>query len=121
VLDRRPARGEIEVSHIMIRKGEDKDNAEAKKTIFQVYDQLQAGAQWADLCKEYSEDPGTKDRGGKLRAFGTGMMSNVPEFERVAFELQNPGDISDPVETQYGWHIIRLERKIPLASFDELA
>ncbi|HYF70553.1 MAG TPA: peptidylprolyl isomerase [Ohtaekwangia sp.] len=121
VLDRRPARGEVEVSHIMIRKGEDKDNAEAKKTIFLVYDQLQAGAQWADVFKEYSEDPGTKDRGGKLRAFGAGMMSNVPEFERVAFELQNPGDISDPVETQYGWHIIRLERKIPLAPFEALA
>lgn len=121
VIDRRPAQGEVEVSHIMIRTGEDKDKIQAKNTVFSVYDQLQAGMEWRDLCRSYSEDPGTKDNGGKLRPFGTGAMSNVPEFERVAFELQNEGQISDPFETQYGWHIIKLERKIPLAPFDEVA
>jgi peptidyl-prolyl cis-trans isomerase SurA len=119
VEDRRPARGEVEVAHIMIRTGDGKDNDKARNTIFEIYDQLQAGVKWDELCKQYSEDPGSKDNGGKLRPFGVGVMANVPEFERAAFNLQNPGDISDPVQTQYGWHILRLERKIPLPSFEE--
>jgi peptidyl-prolyl cis-trans isomerase SurA len=121
VYDRRPARGEVEVSHIMIRTGEDKSADQAKDLIFEVYEKLQAGVAWDELCRQYSEDPSTKDAGGKLRPFGTGVMGNVPDFERVAFELEKPGQISDPVQTQYGWHIIRLERKIPLASYEELA
>ena len=109
VADRRPARGEVEVSHIMIRTGDDKDNEKAKNTIFDLYDQLQGGVKWEELCKQYSEDPGSKDNGGKLRQFGTGAMANIPEFERIAFSLSKPGEISDPFQTQYGWHIIRLE------------
>jgi peptidyl-prolyl cis-trans isomerase SurA len=120
VADRRPARGEVEVSHIMIRTGDDKDNEKAKNTIFDLYDQLQGGVKWEELCKQYSEDPGSKDSGGRLRPFGTGAMANIPEFERIAFALTKPGEISDPFQTQFGWHIIRLERKIPLASFEEL-
>jgi peptidyl-prolyl cis-trans isomerase SurA len=118
VFDRRPARGEVEVAHIMVRTGDQKDSEKAKNTIFAVYEQLQAGVKWEELCKEYSEDPATKDSGGKLRPFGTGGMASVPEFERMAFQLEKPGEISDPFQTQYGWHIIRLERKIPLQSFD---
>jgi peptidyl-prolyl cis-trans isomerase SurA len=120
VADRRPARGEVEVSHIMVRTGDDKDNEKAKNTIFDLYDQLQGGVKWEELCKQYSEDPGSKDNGGRLRQFGTGAMANIPEFERIAFSLNKPGEISDPFQTQFGWHIIRLERKIPLAPFEEL-
>jgi peptidyl-prolyl cis-trans isomerase SurA len=121
VLDKRAAQGEVEVAHIMIRTGADHDNEKAKNTIFDVYDKLRGGVSWDELCKEYSQDPGSKDTGGKLRPFGVGVMGNVPEFERVAFSLEEPGDISDPFQTQYGWHIIKLERKIPLASLEELA
>ncbi|MGC3945922.1 MAG: peptidylprolyl isomerase [Chryseolinea sp.] len=119
--DRRVARGEVEVSHIMVRVRENQDNEKAKNVIFTVYEQLQAGVPWNDLCAQYSEDPSTKDQGGKLKPFGAGGMAGVPEFENAAFDLQKPGDISDPVHTQYGWHIIRLERKIPLASYDAMA
>ena len=120
VFDRRPARGEVEVAHIMIRNSDDKEGEQAKNTIFTVYEQLQAGLKWEELCKQYSEDPATKDSGGKLRPFGTGGMAGVPEFERIAFELQKPGEISDPFQTQYGWHIIRLEKKMPLQSFESM-
>ena len=120
VMDRRPSRGEVEIAHLLLRTG-DRPTEEVKDKIFSIYDQLQAGVSWDDLCKEHSEDPSTKDSGGKLRPFGAGMMSSLPEFERVAFELEKPGQISDPFETQYGWHIMRLIRKIPLASFEELA
>ncbi|RAW03457.1 peptidylprolyl isomerase [Pseudochryseolinea flava] len=120
VFDKRPAQGEVEVSHIMIRTGADQDNEKAKNTIFDIYDKLRAGEPWDELCKEFSQDPGSKDTGGKLRPFGIGVMRNVPEFENVAFSLEEPGDLSDPFQTQYGWHIMKLERKIPLASLEDL-
>lgn len=121
VMDRKPSRGEVEVSHIMIRTGSEHDAAKARNLIFEIDDQLKGGVSWNDLCKQYSEDPSTKNSGGKLRPFGVGAMASVPAFDKAAFSLQNPGDLSDPVQTQYGWHIIRLERKIPLPSFEELA
>lgn len=119
--DRKPARGEVEVSHIMIRTGGDRDEAKSKNLIFEIHDQLRGGIAWDELCKQYSEDQSSKSNGGKLRPFGVGAMATVPEFDRVAFSLQQPGDVSDPFKTQYGWHIIRLEKKIPLPSFDEMA
>lgn len=121
VADRKPSRGEVEVSHIMIRTGNEHDATKARNLIFEIDDQLKGGVNWNDLCRQYSEDPATKNSGGKLRPFGVGAMASVPAFDKAAFSLQNPGDLSDPVQTQYGWHIIRLERKIPLPSFEELA
>lgn len=118
VTDKRPAKGEVEVAHIMIRTGNDDQNA--KDLIFNIYDQLNAGASWDELCRQYSEDQSSKDNNGKLRPFGAGAMSAVPEFERMAFTLQKPGEISDPFLSSYGWHIIRLERKIPVPAFDEI-
>ena len=53
VFDKRPAQGEVEVSHIMIRTGEDRDNEKAKNTIFTIYDELQAGVSWGDLCRNF--------------------------------------------------------------------
>jgi peptidyl-prolyl cis-trans isomerase SurA len=76
---------------------------------------------WEELCKQFSEDPSTKNSGGRLKPFGVGAMINVPEFERVAFSLTKQGEISDPFQTQYGWHIMRLERKIPVPSFEEMS
>lgn len=121
VHERRPSQGEVEVSHILIRTGENKDNAQSKNTIFEIYDQLQHGADWNELCKQYSEDPSSKENGGKIRPFGRGVMISTPTFEEAAFALKTPGEISDPVETQWGWHIIKLEKKIPLQSFEAIA
>ena len=120
VIGKQPSRGEVEVSHIMIRAVEGADDRDAKDRIFDIYDQLQKGVSWEELCKQYSEDPASKENGGKLRPFGVGAMASVPEFQEMAFSLKNQGDISDPVETQFGWHILRLESKIPLPSFEEL-
>jgi peptidyl-prolyl cis-trans isomerase SurA len=115
--DRKPARGEVEVSHIMIRTGE-RQESEAKNLVFDIHDQLRAGMGWDELVKKFSEDPGTKNANGRLRPFGVGSMNAVPEFDKVAFSLTKPGEISDPFQTQYGWHIVRLEQKIPLPSFE---
>ncbi|MDL5047647.1 peptidylprolyl isomerase [Oscillatoria amoena NRMC-F 0135] len=119
--DRKPARGEVEVSHIMIRTGGERDEHAARNLIFEIYDQLKGGIPWEELCSQYSEDGNSKNNGGRLRPFGVGAMNAAPEFDAVAFSLQTPGEISDPFKTAYGWHIVRLERKIPLPSFEELS
>ncbi len=72
------------------------------------------------MCKEYSEDTNTKNAGGRLRPFGVGVLASLPEFEATAFALQKPGDISDPFQSNIGWHIIRLERKIPVPPYAEV-
>jgi len=119
VIDRRPARGEVEVSHILLRTGTP-DDAKVKSTAFSVYDQLKGGRNWEEVCKEYSQDSNTSESGGLLKPFGIGALASVPEFEAMAFALQKPGDISDPFQSSIGWHIIRLEKKIPLPPYSEM-
>jgi peptidyl-prolyl cis-trans isomerase SurA len=119
VYDRKPARGEVEVSHILLRASSPDDN-KVKGKIFDVYDQLKAGRNWDEVCKEYSDDAATKNTGGRLRPFGIGALKSVPEFEATAFAMKQPGDLSDPFQSNIGWHIIRLEKKIPLLPFSEM-
>lgn len=116
----RPSRGEVEVSHIMLRNGS-RDDVKAKALIFDIRAQLRKGVKWEDLVKQHSEDPGSKDLGGKLRPFGVRALERIPQFDSVAFSLKTPGEISEPFQTAFGWHIVRLERKIPLPSFEESA
>lgn len=119
VLDKRPSQGSVEVSHIMIRIQPNKtDSVAARNKIFEIYDQATGGVNWDDLARQFSEDINTKNTGGKLRPFKVGQMPY--SFQEAAFNLKEPGDISDPVMTPYGWHIIRLEGRIPLESFEEM-
>ena len=81
-----------------------------KKQIDDILKRARAGEDFAKLATQYSEDPGSKDKGGELPPFGRGEM--VPEFEAAAFTL-NTNQISDVVTTAYGYHIILLLDKIP--------
>lgn len=116
VMDKRPASGEVEVSHILLRGNDEK----TKNKAFEVYDQWKAGRPWEELCNDFSDDAATKSNGGKLRPFGIGTLQSVPEFEKAAFTLQQPGDVSDPFSSSLGWHLVRLEKKIPLPPFSEM-
>ena len=110
---RRPARGEMRVAHIMIRPDKNKgDASEAQAKIEALATELAAGASFAELARQHSDDQSSRTKGGELPMFGTGRM--VEPFEEAAFALAADGDLSDPIETQYGWHIIqRLEYKAP--------
>ena len=81
------------------------------ENLAKVQDELKSGKSFDVVAKEYSIDPGSAANGGDLGEFPRGMM--VPEFEKAAFELAKPGDVSEPVKTQFGWHIIKLEERIP--------
>ncbi|WP_088042458.1 peptidylprolyl isomerase [Bacillus sp. EAC] len=90
---------EIKASHILV-----KDEATAIK----VKKELDAGGDFAALAKKYSTDPGSKEKGGDLGYFGEGAM--VPEFEAAAYKLK-VGEISEPVKSQFGYHIIKVVDK----------
>jgi peptidyl-prolyl cis-trans isomerase SurA len=121
VNDKRAAQGEIKVAHLMIRANANAPKADsitAKKKIDELYSRLKKGENWDKLVAQFSEDAGSAANGGELPPFGTGRM--IPSFEEVAFKLQKPGDISAPVQTPYGWHVIKLIEKQPLAKFADL-
>ncbi len=117
---RRTSLGEILVSHIMIftSKGDDAQNKRAKATIDSIYQRIQAGDDFGKLAKEHSMDKGSSVKDGELPWFGTGRM--VPEFETAAFALKNVGDVSQPIQSAYGWHIIKLKDRKGLAAYDDL-
>jgi peptidyl-prolyl cis-trans isomerase D len=111
----------VHVEHILLMTvgKTDAEVDEIKKKAEDVLKQARSGAKFEDLAKKYTEDPGTKDKGGDLGWLVQGQT--VPEFEKAAFSLQK-GQISDLVRTQYGFHIIKVIDKetARTKSFDEV-
>jgi parvulin-like peptidyl-prolyl isomerase len=109
-----------EVRHILISekdKNGQVDYTKSKVKADDVYAQLKNGADFAALAKKYSQDPGSKDTGGKYTA---NRGQSVPEFDEAAFKLKT-NEISKPVKTQFGYHIIQpLTAAKPPTSFEDV-
>jgi len=98
--------------HILIRtpyaadqKEKEANEQKANVKIEEIAKEIQGGLAFEDAAKKYSEDPGTKDKGGDLDYFGKGQMA--PEFDKAVFDMTKPGEISAPVKTAYGYHLIQ--------------
>ena len=120
VHDKRPNTGKVKVSHIMLSTTDNQsDISTLRNKIFEIHEQIMGGADWDEMCQRFSDDQRTRNNGGTLPFIGIRQI-NDPAFEEVAFSLQAPGEISDPVKSRFGWHILKLEEKQGLASFEEL-
>ena len=121
VLDKRPDIGTAKVAQIMIQVPKSKGEAgieAGRKRADSVKAMLKSGVPFAELVKNYSDDQFSVNDSGVLKPFGVGKM--VPAFEKAAFALKKPGDVSEPIQTEYGFHIIKLISKTTLAPYDTL-
>ncbi|MBL7892538.1 MAG: peptidylprolyl isomerase [Bacteroidia bacterium] len=121
VVDRRPAQGEILVSHIMIKTPKDmtkEDSINGVKKIEEIYQKVKAGENFSDLAKQFSDDKASGAKGGELPWFGTNRMP--AEFEKESFALKNNGDVSGIFRTRFGWHIVKRIDKRGVAAFDDM-
>ena len=108
---RQPHDETVDASHILFKLEDPSKDAEVRAKAEQVLKQIQAGGDFAELARKYSEDTGSAQQGGNLGPFTRGRM--VREFENVAFSLK-PGEVSGLVRTQFGYHIIKvLSREVP--------
>jgi peptidyl-prolyl cis-trans isomerase SurA len=116
VLDKRVARGKIKVAHIYLKKSEKPEVAE--KQIQEAYKQIiSKKITFENAVKKYTEDASTKETYGVLNEFGVSEMVN--DFEEQCFALKNPGELSKPFMTEYGWHLVRLIEKIPVKGYED--
>lgn len=113
--------GEVQVSHILVRFDSENPSQEenARRKISDIYAEIQKeNTIWEEIVQAYSEDLATKSGGGMLPWFGVGTM--IPEFEIAGFSLTEVGEVSPPIKTPYGYHILRLEGKRGLQPYEEL-
>ncbi|MCX7674379.1 MAG: SurA N-terminal domain-containing protein [Bdellovibrionaceae bacterium] len=101
---------QVRARHILIKVNDNRKEAEARVLIEKIRSELKDGRSFAELAKKYSEDEGSKAKGGDLGSFARGTM--VPEFENYAFSAPK-GQVSEPIKTMFGWHLIEVLEKIP--------
>lgn len=121
VTDKRPSRGEITVAHIMVKLGPDASEEEvenAQQKVEEIHQKIKDGEKFEELAIKFSDDKGSATKGGILPAFKAGRM--VQEFEEAAFALKKDGEVSEPVRTAYGWHIIKRIEKKDLPPLEEI-
>ena len=127
VTDSRPARGTIRVAHLMVATPQGTTEEEilsAEKKINEIYEKLQesnSDEEWNEMVSKYSDDPSSSKKGGLLPIFGSGSAQRmVPVFEDAAFALKKDGEISTPVRTDYGFHILKRIEWNNIKSFDDM-
>ena len=121
VYDKRQNRGEITVSHIMAKfpkDATDLDRTNAKTKIDEIYSKLKAGQSFEDLARQFSDDKQTTDKGGQLQPFKGARFPKA--FEDAAFAIKNNGEYSEPVQTPFGWHIIKRNELKGVLAFNDI-
>lgn len=118
VNDRRVRPSKIVVSHIMISDKKGARTFDPNERINEIATMLKQGQSFESLAKEYSDDKNSGINGGKLKPFTKGEL-RAPEFEEAAYNLKKLGEISEPVKTDFGWHIIRLDEIVVDPTFEE--
>jgi len=121
VTDKVPAQGSIEAAHLYLQMPDSAtaaDSAAKEKEAMEVYQRIKDGESFEALVKGYSDDKGSASRGGILPAFNVNRM--VPEFIQAISTMSDSGQVSKPVLTSYGWHIIKLHSKSGLQPFEEV-
>ncbi|WP_445737501.1 peptidylprolyl isomerase [Mariniflexile sp.] len=120
VQEKRKSRGERTVAHIMVVKKEGDSLAEKPEDRIQdIYKKLKQGEDFEALAKQFSDDGNSAPRGGMLSPISGGQINSM-EFENVVFGLNEIGDVSEPFKSQYGWHIVKLYGKKPIAPFEDM-
>jgi peptidyl-prolyl cis-trans isomerase SurA len=123
VINQRPNSGKIRLAHIIVSAAVDAPaglQVEAKKKIEQVEAYLKAGESFELVCKNYSEDPYSRGRGGEIRRwyFSSDLSE---ELQDALFGLDKIGDLSKPIRTNLGWQIFKLLDKKPLLTYEDMA
>lgn len=118
VLDRKEREPKISVSHIMISDNANARTFDPEERINEVYAMLQQGKSFESLAKQYSDDKNSAIKGGKLSPFTKGDLKSEA-FENKAYSLEKLGDISKPIKSEFGWHIIRLDKKYSNPTFED--
>jgi peptidyl-prolyl cis-trans isomerase SurA len=115
-----PAIGKVQLAHIMLvypAKASLDDSLKVADSANLAYKLLQAGGDFGDICKKFSDDVSTSGKGGVLPWFAVNRL--LPEFVQNIQKMKGKGDYSEPFQTMYGWHIIKLVDQKPIGSFDE--
>lgn len=118
--DKRPALGKVQVAHIFLRMPANAgpaDSASVKSKAYEISQKITGGMKFEDAVASYSDDKGSAGKGGVLPWFGVNRM--VPEFITMLYDLPKPGDISAPLLTSYGWHIVKLIERKPVGTYEE--
>jgi len=117
VNDRRKTSGKVTVAHIMISVTSGDKEEETQQRINAIHKQLEEGAAFETLAKQYSDDRHSAGQGGQLKKFALGDLK-APKFEAAAFSLTTPGSYTQPVRSGFGWHIIKLLEKHENPTFE---
>jgi len=119
VTDKLPALGKVQLAHIILlfpRNASVDDSLKVADSANMAYKMLQSGTDFAAVVKKFSDDKSTADKGGVLPWFGVNRM--LPEFIQVISKLKQ-GEYSEPFQTDFGWHIIKVNDRKPIGSFDD--
>ncbi len=114
ITNRRPSKGKLKTSHIFF-SNQNRNSATSLALANQVYDSLVQGVEWNKMARKYSDDNRTKMNGGQLPL---SRIKQLPDdFMDIAYSLDHIGEISKPSQTQFGWHIVRLDEVEPIPEF----